>query len=169
MCTDEGIHVSVVKNNQQPYGGYGPVIQANEAAHKQLDEVAKVAASRIEEMSGARVGFDRDSLHLLDSIIAKMWQTGWDPDEGNVDLFVTDFGAVLMRALLNTFGGRLIVRSERDVSHLSIYWSYEKVEVFPFHKTHHVLARQSSESLDEFASGLERLLKLERDLRLREN
>ena len=94
----------------------------------------------------------------LDDIIGKMWETGWDPRVGDLNLFTRDFGLLLIEATLDLLGGRPIFRSPgQDIYvHNSIFWP--GVEAFPFHKAFTCLTQTDGESMAYFVRGVGREL-----------
>ena len=90
----------------------------------------------------------------MDQIISEMWDSGWNPETGNINLFARDFGVVLVDAILKSLGGKPIFRSEKDMSHLSIFWANSKLEAFPFHKVLKCLFNRQGESASSFVSSL---------------
>ena len=49
-------------------------------------------------------------------------------------------------------------RSESDLNHVSLWWSEQAVEAFPFHKMYKRLTSREGESVSFFVRGLEQLL-----------
>jgi hypothetical protein len=90
----------------------------------------------------------------LDGIIERMWETGWDPRVGDLNLFTRTFGLLLIEATLDLLGGRPIFRSPGDdiYVHNSIFWP--GVEAFPFHKAFKCLTESDGESMAYFVRGV---------------
>ncbi len=57
---------------------------------------------------------NESGIETLDRLIRDMWDHGWDPDAGNLNLFTTHFGSLLAVALLRYAGAAPVFRS-RDV------------------------------------------------------
>lgn len=96
----------------------------------------------------------------LEGVIEDMWQQGWDPHHGNVDLFVRDFGLILCKSLYSQCsGGSLQFRSQTNLDHTSIWWPAQGIEAFPFHKIYKRLFSRSGESTVFFAAGVCALLR----------
>jgi hypothetical protein len=87
-----------------------------------------------------------------------MWTEGWQPERSDINLFATDFGCVLTKAIEQTLDGMLVFRSSSDLSHLSVWWPQAQVEAFPFHKTYKRLLSEEGESLGFFSRQLTRLV-----------
>ena len=149
----------VLTKQRLPYEGFGAVLPVSEDVQQRFEEVAKQARDRIGDVFSVRIGEDQDAVRKLEDIIAEMWSQDWNPEEGNFDLFVRDFGSIFTRSVSRLLGGRLVFRSETDLSHLSCWWRSSEIEAFPFHKVHKRLSFQEGESLPFFFSGLQRMLK----------
>ncbi len=83
----------------------------------------------------------------LDRIIDSMWEEGWNPAEGDINLFATDFGLALLTTLLTCRQWTLVLRSETDLSHLSLWDRRRRTEYFVFHKILKQLLNQGGESI----------------------
>lgn len=94
----------------------------------------------------------------LQHIIDGMWSSGWNPQGRNINLFVTDFGLVLVAALREIHGGQLIFRSDSDLSHLSMWWPERNLEIFPFQYVLKCLLHRDGNSIISFIRGVGKIL-----------
>jgi hypothetical protein len=137
-----------------PYRGFGGVIQDSSELERQLH--ADAARVREEVRKTFCVGLESSTSipKELDDIIERMWETGWDPRVGSLNLFTRDFGLLLIKATLDLLGGRPIFRSPGDeiYVHNSIFWP--GVEAFPFHKAFKWLTDRDGESMAYFVRGV---------------
>lgn len=78
----------------------------------------------------------------LDGLVRGLWDSGWDPVTGRTDIFTLHLGALLMDVLLRTCGGDAVFRSDRDLTHASVWFGAAQVELFPFHKAYRALTRR---------------------------
>ena len=140
-----------------PYEGFGVAVAAEGTRLKRLQAAMEEARQRVEDGFACRLS-KQGRPGDLDSIIGEMWQEGWDPAICNVNLFATDFGLVLTQKILLTLGGRVIIRSPEDPSHLSVHWPTVGVEAFPFHKVLKCLVSREGESTQSFLDGLREYL-----------
>ncbi len=138
---------------RSPFEGFGPVMRGREL-EENLEEVVTQASRRISDVFGINVGADRAGVASLDNVIQQLWQTGWDPDRGDVNLFARDLGSILALALSRRLHGDLVFRSSTDLSHPSVWWPSAGIEAFPFHKTWKALLQGQEESLSTYYDGL---------------
>ena len=141
-----------------PYRGFGEVIQDSTELERQLHADAAQVRKEVRDRFHAKFESSTSIPKELDDIIERMWETGWDPRVGNLNLFTHDFGLILIDATLDLLGGRPIFRSPgRDIYvHNSIFWP--GVEAFPFHKTFKCLTESDGESMAYFVRGVGREL-----------
>jgi hypothetical protein len=149
----------MLRNQSGPYVGFGDPLPESLALTQRFQGAMQDARSRIAD------GFECDMAgpHLvpgqLGGIVQQMWETGWSPVNNNVALFTCDFGLALTDALLATLGGSLVLRSDREVSHLSIWWPVHRTEAFPFHHVLKCLLEPDGSSIPYFFSSLSKLIK----------
>jgi hypothetical protein len=141
-----------------PYSGFGEPLAESSDLEKQLLSLADEARTRLNEGFGRQLANDASLPAELDSIVREMWEHGWSPDTGNVNLFATDFGLVLAAMLRERYKVAMVFRSATDVSHVSLFWVREEIEVFPFHHVVKCLLDSQSDSIASFADGIERVL-----------
>jgi hypothetical protein len=121
----------------------------------------KVALGRFSEHVGTVAALVADGFGIdpsdhatiasqLDAVVREMWGGGWSPDTGDVDLFVSHFGSLLARALLNLPGAEATFRSPVTLDHHSAWFAATAHEFFPFHKVLKALSRREGESIDQF-------------------
>jgi hypothetical protein len=145
----------VGKATAAPYRGFGDVIpdprEIERELHIETDEVLR----DVRESFGARLSCSSTTPHELDRIVERMWQTGWDPHVGNLNLFTRSFGLLLIKATLDLLGGTLVFREpgkDNVYVHTSICWP--GVEAFPFHKAIKCLTEIDGESMSYFVRGV---------------
>jgi hypothetical protein len=144
----------LVGQRTPPFLGFGDVIQDSRELEKKLHADAAQVQSKIRDAFRVKLRSSSSIPKELDAIIEKMWNTGWDPSVGNLNLFTRDFGLLLVKATLDLLGGRLIFRSSDDdfYVHNSILWP--GVEAFPFHKAFKCMTETDGESMAYFVRGL---------------
>lgn len=150
----------LLKGQKSPYKGFGVILSDQDENNKLLEKLTSEAAERFKEGFGIKLDDSNQAIEELEKTITEMWQEGWNPDEGNVNLFATDFGLILAEIIQCLFAGKTLFRSKSNLNHLSVWWNEQRVEVFPFHKAYKRLTTESGESLSSFVSGLKQLLKL---------
>ncbi len=143
-----------------PFSGFGPLIPP-ELAIPRFEEVADQARERLADVFGIGITQGSEVLEAIEAVIASMWLEGWDPDQGDLDVFARDFGTLVATAILNTLGGKLTFRSETDLSHASLWWEDAKTAVFPYHKVAKRLLRRDGEDLRYFWRSLAKTVQRE--------
>jgi hypothetical protein len=144
---------------KRPYLGYGPVVQDSPQSQSELHEAAISVRHDLREMFGVRLERPSDAAAELDGIVRSMWGSGWDPEIGNVELFTRDFGLILIEAILELEGGKLIFRSKDNALHWSIFWPGAEIEAFPFHRTLKCMLHREGESMTCFVNDLRTQMK----------
>lgn len=148
----------VLAGDSAPFTGFGDVLPPSLEVSETFFAAAEEARRRVEE------GFRRDlsdpklAPQRLDEIIAEMWDHGWSPKIGKVNLFVRDFGLVLSKAVLTLCGGTPTFRSKTAADHFSIWWPAQKLEAFPFHHVLKCLWDREGNSCAFFVKGLTDML-----------
>jgi len=137
-----------------PYRGFGGVIQDSSEFERQLHADAAQVRKEVRETFRVKLESSTSIPKELDDIIDRMWETGWDPRVGDLNLFTRTFGLLLIEATLDLLGGRPIFRSPGDdiYIHNSIFWP--GVEAFPFHKAFKCLTEIDGESMAYFVRGV---------------
>ena len=141
----------------EPYGGFGDVLSSSEQVENQVAQTAIEARERIEQVFGIAMGTCFDTPRIIEELVQKMWRDGWSPNNSSINLFTTDFGAVLVDEIRRCSGGSLIFRSATDLSHMSLWWPDRGIEVFPFHKMYKRLLANDGESIEYFANRIRKL------------
>jgi hypothetical protein len=138
----------------KPYHGFGGVIADSSELERQLHADAVRVRDDIRKTFRVRLESSTSTPKELDDIVKRMWETGWDPRVGDLNLFTRDFGLLLIEATLELMGGRLVFRSpgEDIYVHNSIFWP--GVEAFPFHKAFKCLTESDGESMAYFVRGV---------------
>jgi hypothetical protein len=137
-----------------PYRGFGGVIQDSSELERQLHADAAQVRKEVRKIFRVELEKSTSIPKELDGIIERMWETGWDPRVGDLNLFTLTFGLLLIEATLDLLGGRPIFRSPSDDIYVeySIFWP--GVEVFPFHKAFKCLTASDGESMAYFVRGV---------------
>ena len=89
-----------------PYHGFGGVVQDSSELERQLHVDAARVREEIRKTFRVRLESSTSIPKELDDIIERMWETGWDPRVGDLNLFTHDFGLLLIVATLDLLGGR---------------------------------------------------------------
>lgn len=143
----------LLTGQKSPYLGFGIPIAESERRIETFLGLAGLARARIQKTFGSRLEDTGQLPREIDDIIAGMWKDGWKPEGNNVNLFVTDFGAVVADALLHVCEGKLVFRSDTDISHLSIWWPNSGVELFPFHALLKILLHPQENTVQSLFKG----------------
>src|ERR1700722_1350215 len=154
MSSHEIMDFDLFVGRTAPFPGFGPVVEDSKDLEMQLREAAAQVRQQVRDTFDARLENSSATPKELDSIIKELWQTGWDPQVDNLQLFTRDFGLLLTEATLDLLGGKLLPRSPGNVIHWSIFWADRKVEAFPFHKALKCLTHADGETMTYFVRGL---------------
>lgn len=142
-----------------PYSGLGPLVSDAEATQN-FSPVVASAFARLSETFGVSLHPDRNGVATLEDLVNRIWDEGWDPESGDVNLFVRDLGSVFMFILQAMTAGEAVFRSKTDLSHASLWWPKKRLEIFPFHKMYRRLTDRDGESLVFFVDSLTKKLAL---------
>src|SRR5260370_9707918 len=134
--------------------GFGEVIEDSKELERQLHKDADQVRQQIRDAFDAKLDNSSGTPKELDDIIKELWETGWDLQVGNLQLFTRDFGLLLTEATLDLLGGKLISRSPSNLIHWSIFCLDRQVEAFPFHKALKCLTHFDGETITYFVRGL---------------
>jgi hypothetical protein len=137
-----------------PFLGFGEVIQNSSELEGELHKIADQVRQQIRNVFGAKLDNSSTTPKELDDIIQELWETGWDPEVGRLDLFTRDLGVLLTETTLDLLEGKLIFRSTDNVIHWSIFWADQGVEAFPFHKALKCFTHLYGETMTFFVIGL---------------
>jgi hypothetical protein len=163
MSNHEILDFDLLVGRSAPFRGFGEVVEDSRRIevefHKDVDQVRR----QIRDTFGARLEEPSSTPKELDNIIRELWQTGWDPRVGNLQLFARDLGLLLTEATLVLLKGTLIPRSTSNLIHWSIFWATERVEAFPFHKALKCLTHSDGETMTYFVRGLGHQLDMRRE------
>jgi len=94
-----------------PFLGFGEVIQNSRELEGELHKIADQVRQQIRNVFGAKLDNSSTTPKELDDIIQELWETGWDPEVGRLDLFTRDLGVLLTETTLDLLEGKLIFRS----------------------------------------------------------
>lgn len=142
----------VLAGEPEPYSGFGP--PQGHAVNDDFLRVVDGARHRVQETFEAVDVEGRPGVETIERVIREMWDEGWDPEQGDVNLFTRDFGSLFMACLSNALGGERIFRSMTDLSHASVFWRKKRLEAFPFHKVYKRLSNREGDSLVFFFDSL---------------
>ena len=163
MSSHEIQDFDLLVGRSAPFHGFGEVVRDPRRIEveflKNVDQVRR----QIRDTFGVRLEESSSIPEELDGIIRELWQTGWDPRVGNLQLFTRDFGLLLTEATLDLLKGTLIPRSASNLIHWSIFWGTERVEAFPFHKALKCLTHLDGETMTYFVRGLGHQLDMRRE------
>ena len=84
---------------EEPTAIYGDILLDDDEANLNLTHMKKVADHRFREMF--LQGRDELSIMILEKTLEKMWNEGWNPEKGNINLFATGFGTILTSLMVN--------------------------------------------------------------------
>ena len=100
-----------------PYHGFGGVVQDSNGLESQLHAEAAQVRRDVQKTCRAKLETSASIPKELDGIIEKMWETGWDPRVGNLNLFTRTFGLLLFETTLELLGGKpIFARRARTMS-----------------------------------------------------
>lgn len=122
----------------------GPEVEARFAA------VVAQAEASLQSFFGVTLATPPERAAQLDELVRGLWAAQWDPQSANADLFTLHFGAILMDAALKQGGCEGVFRSDRELTHASLWFAPLRVELFPFHKAFKAITRGPQERLGEF-------------------
>lgn len=148
----------MLTGQQYPYSGFGKAqVHDSQLPNSYLQTVCQ-ARKRTNEIFGINYATTIEDIQAIEKVIAAMWDEAWDPTQADINLFVTDFGCVVTEGLRDSLRGSLVLRSENDLSHASLWFPRNLVEVFPFHATYKRLRWREGQSLVFFAARVRELL-----------
>jgi hypothetical protein len=148
----------LLTSQKLPYEGFGHIIDKDKLSRDRFFEVLEESQSRVAEIFNVTLAEGRNTVRILEEIITQMWDQGWDPATNDINLFTRDFGVLLAHSLHETLNGKLIFRSEVDLSHMSLHWKSKAIETFPFHKTFKRMSFRDGESIIFFFDGLDKII-----------
>ena len=137
-----------------PFLGFGKILSRPLETEAEFFSAIVDAERRVKDGFRVKLQTPNEVAEELDKIILGMWESGWNPKTGNINLFTFDFGCALTKAILDKLGGQLTFRSSKDTNHLSIIWQNAKLEAFPFHKALKCLHNRYGETMISFINGL---------------
>jgi len=121
----------------------GPMVEAR------FEAVVAQARAAVESFFSVKLGDGVQRARALDELVGSLRQSGWEPSAEGTALYTLQFGALLMDAVLRECGGEAVFRSDRDLTHASVFFRATRVELFPFHKAFKAVARKQGEPLAE--------------------
>ena len=128
---------------------FGPTLEepSHSATADSLRRTAGVARRRIREVFEVEIKNGAVGVAALDEIIASMWNDDWSPKPESINLFATDFGALLAESMAQLPNLVLVFRSQCELDHVSLWDRHLHMEYFPFHKVMKALSVSEGESL----------------------
>ncbi len=160
MSSHEIMDFDLFVGRTAPLPSFGPVDDDSKGPERQLRAAAAQVRQQVRDTFDAKLENSSAIPGELDSIIRELWETGWDPQVDNLQLFTRDFGLLLTETTLDLLGGKLVPRSPDNVVHWSIFWADRKVEAFPFHKALKCLTHRDGETMTYFVRGLRHQLEV---------
>jgi len=149
----------LLTGKKAPFLGFGETSQDSREIEAERHKATDQAREQIRNVFGAKLESPTTTPKELDDIVQELWETGWNPESDNVELFTRDLGLLLTEATLELLGGKLTFRStDNNAFHWSIFWADQRVEAFPFHKTFKCLIRSHGETMTFFIIGLGQVL-----------
>jgi len=146
----------LVKGEETPIKNFGKIYIVKDDIKTMLFEVEEEARRRFNKFflnSNKEI-----TIKSLEKTIQKMWNEGWNPDKGNINLFSTDFGIILTIIIIDKIGGQIIFRSDENLNDLSIWWQEKKIEVFPFHKMYKRLLSKDEDDIEYFYNQIKKMI-----------
>jgi hypothetical protein len=137
-----------------PYRDFGDIARDSQELEREQRAEAVKMRQEVRSSFGVKLESASSIPTELDDVIEEMWETGWDPRGGNLNLFTRTFGLLLTDATLELLGGRQIFRPPVDsvYIHESILWP--GVEAFPYHKAFKCLTHSDGETMAYFVRGV---------------
>ncbi len=154
MSDDDVPLLDILEGVDAPSQFFGAVAVLSSREVRRFQKAAATARGRVEEGFRRMWNAPGADPRKLDEIIDEMWDQGWVPDIGDLNLFSTDFGLILTEAIFRRFGGKLVVRSEVDFKHCSIWWPEKRLEAFPFHRVLKRLYKREGDSIEFLIAGI---------------
>jgi hypothetical protein len=149
----------LLNGEEEPIDVYGDIKIDEIDLNNVFGGIINEAKERFNDMFNEKNERNFISIKNLESVIKQMWNEGWDPENGNINLFITDFGAIFADLIKKELCGKFVFRSKEDLNHLSIWWGDKKIEFFPFHKIYKRLSNNDGESLVYSFKQLKKILK----------
>jgi hypothetical protein len=100
----------MLTGGQAPYLRLGHIVENSGRLEEDLHHEAAVARTQLRQTFSAKLDNSSTIPQELDAIVAEMWNTGWNPEKGNVNLFARDFGLNIVEATLDLLGGLLVFK-----------------------------------------------------------
>jgi hypothetical protein len=118
MTTTEVPAFDALEGGTEPTDCFGAVLTgtAHDNAICRFAELRDQADNAVKDIFGRHL-LAAGRISELDEVITEMWETGWDPETGDVKLFVLHFGALLTAAMLTVEGTTPVFRSDSVLDH----------------------------------------------------
>jgi hypothetical protein len=158
LSNREIMDFDLLTGNMTPFRGFGEMIQDSMEIEAERHKATDHAREQIRKVFGAKLESPTTIPKELDDIVQELWETGWNPEADNIELFTRDLGLLLTEATLELLGGSLRFRSDQNAFHWSIFWADQRVEAFPLHKAYKCLIRPDGETMTYFVIGLGHVL-----------
>lgn len=156
MNTMEVPPFDALKGDSHPTEICGPVLTGSEhdSALSNFNTMTEQARAAVQEHLKVSISSGINSVESIDRIIVDIWNTGWNPEDGNLNLFVLHFGSLLASAMLKVPGTQPVFRSTTNANHFSVLHSKSGMEYFPFHKLTKCLTESTGESASQMLNDL---------------
>jgi hypothetical protein len=159
LSNREIMDFDLLTGKKAPFLGFGETIQDSREIEAERHKATDHARQQIRNVFGAKLESPTMTPKELDDIVQELWETGWNPEADNIELFTRDLGLLLTEATLELAGGKLTFRSpDNEAFHWSIFFPDQEVEAFPFHKAYKCLIRTHGETMTFFVIGLGQVL-----------
>lgn len=135
---------------------FGPILGGveHERALSNLNATVVQARAAAQEHFKIAISSGINAAETIDSIVGDMRNTGWNSNDGNLDLFVVHFGSILASAMLQVPGVQPVFRSITEANHCSVWHPKSRTEYFPFHKILKCLTESEGESASQMVRDL---------------
>lgn len=142
---------------QEPTDCFGGVLtgSAHESAMCHFAELCDEADNAVKDIFGREL-LAEGRISELDDVINEMWENGWNPETGDLNLFVLHFGVLLTAAMLSVEQTTPVFRSESVLNHVSVWRLPSGTEYFPVHKVLKCLVNRRGESASQMYNDLAR-------------
>ena len=140
----------------KPTGSFGDILkyEEHEKAISEFENLVLLAKEAVREDFNLNLSDFTNAADELDNIILEMWSEGWNPENGDLNLFCSHFGAVLASLLIAVPNTKFVFRSSTELDNLSIWHEPSKTEYFPFHKIAKCLTVKHGESVRQMVNDL---------------
>jgi hypothetical protein len=134
-----------------PCAHFGPIISRNaDVVSAHCDRII----GQVRGSFGVEITPDAAGAMGIERIIDGMWREDWDRGRPSLDLFTHDLGVLLFHAMHVSLGGEPAFRSTLDLTHVSLHWADQQLEIFPVHRIIKRLRNPKGESVAYFFNAI---------------